>query len=428
MIQTIAFSPDGRILASGGRDEAIILWNMATGQELRTFDWRSPREIGGDWIYSLAFSPNGKRLAVGRTDPIVKVRDVVTGRELMALKGHSDIVRYLTYSPDGKTLATASFDKTVRLWDAQTGKELMALKGHAAPVYCVAFSPDGKRLATGSDGTVKLWDIMTGQGLITLQGQTVTSVAFSPDGKTLATGGTDSIAKLWHAAKEQVVLATPPTRYQEVVKVEERQSVTILPPQLPKGWLRSGGNPGDYDMDVDHLISYNGKASGRISSKGTARGSGVMMQMIKADDFRGKRVRLSGYLKTSFLGKYTTFFLRTDGPGYYLNFDNMQDRRIFGAKNWQKYELVIDVPEESLAIAFGIVLDGEGQVWIDDLQLEIVGQDVPSTEIVGHMERNRDAFLRRDPDERKRLEEQARARARSWRAKPVNLDFEDRNP
>ncbi len=153
-----------------------------------------------------------------------------------------------------------------------------------------------------------------------------------------------------------------------------------------------------------------------------------MMQSIKADDYRGKRVRLSRNVKGENIAQYAGLWMRVDGAGYSLNFDDMGNRPIKGTTDWKKYEVVLDVPGESLIVAFGINLRGEGQVWVDNLQLEVVGQDVPTTGLKGSSERNRDEFLKKDKEDRTRLEEAVRARVKNLPAKPVNLDFEGQKP
>ena len=196
-VLSVAFSPDGKTLASGSHDNTVKLWEVSTGKELRTFSGHQ------NSVLSVAFSPDGKTLASGSQDNAVKLWEVSTGKELRTFSGHQDWVLSVAFSPDGKTLASGSQDNTVKLWEVSTGKELRPFSGHQDWVLSFAFSPDGKTLASGShDNTIKLWEVSTGKELRTFSGHqnSVLSVAFSPDGKTLASGSQDNTVKLWEVS------------------------------------------------------------------------------------------------------------------------------------------------------------------------------------------------------------------------------------
>ena len=202
-VYAVAFSPDGKRLATASPDKTAKVWDLASGQELLTLRGHS------DVVVSVAFSSDNKRLATASADNTAKVWDAASGQELLTLHGHSDVVNGAAFSPDAKRLATSSLDKTAKVWDLASGHELLTLHGHSDAVYAVAFSPDGKRLATASlDKTAKLWDADSGQELLTLRGHSngVRSAAFSPDGKGLATASWDKTAKLWDAGGGQELL------------------------------------------------------------------------------------------------------------------------------------------------------------------------------------------------------------------------------
>ena len=203
-VHAVAFSPNGKILATGSYDRTIRLWNVATHRQLGALTGTS-----GD-VYSVAFSPNGKILASGGDDRSVRLWDVRTHRQLgQPLNGHDGEINSVAFSPDGKILASGGENGTVRLWDVRTRRQLgTALPGHMGKVWSVAFSPDGKTLASGgADGTAQLWDVASRRplGFVQANRHPVLSVAFSHNSKILATGGDDGAVRLWDAATLQPI-------------------------------------------------------------------------------------------------------------------------------------------------------------------------------------------------------------------------------
>ena len=204
----VAFSPDGKRLATSGHNSQLNLWDPNTGEKILSLKGHRSS------VRVVAFSPDGTRLASAEeSSPSgMKIWDAATGKEILSLKGHPSSVRSLAFSPDGKHLASAGEDRTVRLWDTTTGQEVFSVIAGKTWVNSVAFSPDGTRLASaswsgvlwGEGGEVKLWDASTGKETLTFKRHNghAFSVAFSPDGRRLASGGSDGV-RVWDTTTGQ---------------------------------------------------------------------------------------------------------------------------------------------------------------------------------------------------------------------------------
>jgi len=193
-VNSVAFDPQGEMLACGSSDSIVKLWEVESGKLLRTLEGHK------DGVSSMAFDPQGGTLASGSNDNTVRFWEARSGKLLRTLQGHQKAVFSVAFYPLGGTLASGSDDKTVKLWEARSGKLLRTLEGHQNTVRSVAFDPQGVTLASGSDDeTVKLWEVGSGKLLRTLQGHLsfVFSLVFDPQGGTLASGSLDKTVKLW---------------------------------------------------------------------------------------------------------------------------------------------------------------------------------------------------------------------------------------
>jgi RNA polymerase sigma factor (sigma-70 family) len=209
-LQAVSFSPDGNLLAGAGKylDGMIHIWDAANGKEVCKLPGH------GAWVYCLVFSPDSKLLASGGNDQDIRVHDLTSGKTLLQLNKAGG---YVTFAPDGKLLAgvvpqgVGQFGRpgptVVRLWDSVSGKVLQQLdppkgsSGLSLPV----FSPDGRMLATSDDRVVRVWEVATGKERRAFHGHTaaVISLAFSPDGRTLASGSVDTTTLLWDVHDER---------------------------------------------------------------------------------------------------------------------------------------------------------------------------------------------------------------------------------
>jgi WD40 repeat protein len=219
-VRTVAWSPDGRYMASGSEDGVVQMWRVEDGGD------PAGRKIAlyvihSGCVYAVAWSPDGMSLASAGQDKTVQVWNVATpasnrkasrwlsplssvidGNKSFSYRGHTDDVRTVAWSPDGQYIASGSNDHTVQVWHAGTGRTIATYRGHYSWVYALAWSPDGKFIASaGRDKRVRLWDASSGTHLHSYRGHSsvVRAVAWSPDGKYVASAGNDRTIQVWHA-------------------------------------------------------------------------------------------------------------------------------------------------------------------------------------------------------------------------------------
>ena len=211
--EAVAFSPDGKLLASGHSDGVTTIWSAETGKAVRQLKGHDRN------VDSVAFSPRGEKIATGSRDGSIKVWDASTARQLDTFKGDHLGVWSVCFSPDGRKLAAACTDYSVRLWSIDTSKQYRDLRGHEMSVLSVAFSPDGNTLASGGgDGRINLWDIDSGVRKRSIRehaGPPVRSVAYSPDGTLLASAslsvdGQRNRVLFWGVSSSRATAATQP--------------------------------------------------------------------------------------------------------------------------------------------------------------------------------------------------------------------------
>jgi erythromycin esterase len=180
--------------------------------------------------------------------------------------------------------------------------------------------------------------------------------------------------------------------------------------KLPKGWIKAGSHPQNYEIALDTVVKHSDKAGAYIKFTGAdSDGFCTLMQLFKANDYHGKRLRMSAWMRTENADS-AQLWLRLDGANGMAGFDNMDNRPVKGTVDWKKYEIVLDVPTNTVNVAFGAFLKGKGQAWVDDFAFEVVGQDTPTTNML--------------PPEQMKTGG-ATPVSDGYPAKPLNLNFEE---
>lgn len=157
---------------------------------------------------------------------------------------------------------------------------------------------------------------------------------------------------------------------------------TLFSFDLPTSWFIAGSKPKSYEMGIDKNAGQDGKNAATIKSiNKEISGFGTLMQQCKPDKYLGKRIKMTAFVKSENVANWAGLWFRVDqeGSNEPLAFDNMHDRQIKGTTEWKKYEIVIDVPNKASLLAYGALLDGTGQIWFDNITIEIVDNSTPTT-------------------------------------------------
>ena len=241
-IEALALSRDGRWLAAENTSETVSLYDVDTEQEIRKLTSNKPIPIlGSYWTYSIAFSPDSHWLATSTDDKTIRVWNVDTGKVVRDLTGSRRPIMYAAFSPDGHRIASGDNEKTIGIWDVLSGRLLRTLRGHGKAVYVVAFSPDGRWLASaGADKTIKIWNCESGEETQTLTGHKniITTLAFSPDGRWLASGSWDKTIRIWDITAGRNVQTL----------IGHSHNIYTLAFEPDSKWLASGSEDGTINL------------------------------------------------------------------------------------------------------------------------------------------------------------------------------------
>lgn len=274
----IDFSPDGKTILTGSDftgDNTARLWDVTTGQMIQEFVGHT------QGMMSVDISPDGRLVATAGRDGTARLWEAATGKQLNILTGHENEIAAIRFSPDSSLVATSGDDQIIRLWDTGSGQLIGEYVGHKAWVQTLAFSPDGKYLLSGSnDQTARLWDVASGQPVHDfVHPDSVDSVAFSPDSGLMATGSSDTILRLWslqeNIAGTRLVGHTGPV-WAASYSPDGGYMVTASDDRTARLWDATSGQEvrqfvGHTDVVRDAIFSPDGKTVLTASGDGTAR-------------------------------------------------------------------------------------------------------------------------------------------------------------
>jgi WD40 repeat protein len=203
IVNSVVVTPDGQQIISGSADDTIKIWDLASGQLLRSL------RSGQHGVTSVAVTPNGRQV-VSAGYKTIRVWDLTSGQLLRSMDGHTDVVNSVAVTPDGQQIVSGSKDKTIKVWDLASGQQLRSMEGHADRVYAVAVTPDGQKIVSGGgklvswdeNGTLEVWDLASGRLLRSFEGHTeaVLSVTVTRDGRQIVSGSNDKTIKVWDLA------------------------------------------------------------------------------------------------------------------------------------------------------------------------------------------------------------------------------------